>query len=65
MTKTFSEKLDAWRTNNDIGQCIVENYKEAHLLIKKDMKNIFKMIIPKGESVCEQQDNLENPLGIF
>lgn len=53
MTKTFSEKLDDWQTNNNIGQCIVESYKEAQPLIEEDIKNILKMIIPKGESVCK------------
>ena len=53
MTKTFSDKLDNWRAHNNIRQCIVESYKEAHPLIEEDMKNILKMIIPKGESVCK------------
>ena len=63
MTKTFSEKLDNWRDHNNIGQCIVESYKEAQPLIEEDIKNILKtMVVLKGASVCKQQDNPENLL---
>ena len=54
MTKTFSEKLDNWRANNNVGRCIVESYKEAQPLIEEDIKNILKtMVVLKGASVCK------------
>ena len=54
MTKTFSEKLDNWRANNNIGQCIVESYKEAQPSIGEDIKNIVKtMVVLKGASTCK------------